>query len=166
MKYAVIIVTLFAVSCTHNKVKPNLDDVYVDPQAVEESKAKFYESLKWDTVGMTQSGIIVTDARFVREEYSRFKTVRIRYKNVSGKKIRAIKFKWHGTDAFGDPADCGGYDPGFGGGITDDPISNGSTETKYWDVLSNNGDKITMAWPTEVAFADGTKWESTYKMSH
>lgn len=165
--FLITLLCISVVSC-EGKKKPKIESesALESQMAVEESKERFYESLKWDTVGMSQSGIIITDARFVQEEYSNYKTVRIRYKNVSGKKIKAIRFKWHGINAFNDPAECGGIDPGFGGGFTDDPISSGSTETKYWDVMSRYGDEITIAWPTEIAFEDGTKWKSSYRMSH
>lgn len=162
-----LLLAITIICCSRNKKAETKPETTFESQmAVEESKERFYESLKWDTVGMSQSGIIITDARFVQEEYSNYKTVRIRYKNISGKKIKAIRFKWHGINAFNDPAECGGIDPGFGGGFTDDPISSGSTETKYWDVMSLDGDEITMAWPTEIAFEDGTKWKSSYRMSH
>jgi len=82
------------------------------------------------------------------------------YKNVSGKKIEAIRFRWYGEDAFGDPADMGGlFNDGTGGGFDDDPLRPGQTRTSSWDILSSRGKKVKKAWAYEVAFSDGTKWE-------
>lgn len=166
----VLVVSL--ASCSHHsqreKTKAQKEREFRDSLETEERVAieteKFLSSLKWDTVGVANCGIIITDADFIEEEYSNYKSVRLRYKNVSGKKIKAIKFKWNGIDAFGDPADCGSLtDEGFGGGFVDDPLGTGRSRTSVWGVLSRNGDQITKAWVTEIAFDDGTKWKSSWR---
>jgi hypothetical protein len=150
------------------KTKEEIAQDYLDSLDLEieaaERLEEYMTNLNWDTLGIESSGLIITDARFVRKEYSRYKDIQIKYKNVSGKKIKAIKFKWYGVDAFGEPADCGGMNKnGFGGGFDDSGLDVGRQKSSEWSVLSSNGDKIVKAWPNEIAFEDGTKWKSTIK---
>jgi hypothetical protein len=113
-----------------------------------------------DTAGNSRAPVKVMISRLVRKEYSNYKDISLTYKNVSGKKITAIRFKWYGEDAFGNPADMGGsFAEGFGGGFDDEGLGIGRSKTGEWGILSNRGKKIIAAWPTEVVFADGSKWE-------
>ena len=113
-----------------------------------------------DTTGLYSAPIIVVKARLVTREYSNYKDISLTYKNISGKDISAVRFSWHGLNAFGEPADMGtSLERGFGGGFSDGKLRSGKTVTKEWSILSRDGKKITLAWPTEVAFVDGTKWE-------
>ncbi len=116
-----------------------------------------------DTIGLYKAPVKVLSAKVVKEEYSSYRNVYLRYKNVSGKTIAAIKFRWYGVNAFGDPADLGNtYAAGFGGGFTDDALKPGRSDDGTWSVLSRDAKKIKVAWPTEVSFADGTKWDIKY----
>jgi hypothetical protein len=115
-----------------------------------------------DTSNLYSAPVIVTKATLVKQEYSNYKDVSLTYKNISGKKIEAIKFKWYGVDAFGEAADMGSTFEGIGGGFDDDGLRAGAIKTGQWSVMSSRGKKITKACPYEVVFADGTKW----KVSH
>jgi len=114
----------------------------------------------FDTIGVANGPVQIILAKPVQREYSTYKNVFLKYKNVSDKDIEGIKFKWYGETVFGDPADLGGYPEGFGGGYTDDLLKKGNTSSGTWDALSRNCKKIILAWPTEVVFTDGTKWKS------
>lgn len=132
---------------------------------VKEEVDKFYINLKWDTVGVKNSGLEIKKAVFFNEEYSDYKSIKLTYKNNSGKKIKAIKFTWYGVNAFDEPAECGSLsEKGFGHGIDDDGLNNGQTTSSIWSVLSNDGDRIIRAWPTEVVYTDGSRWKSTIYM--
>lgn len=111
----------------------------------------------FDTTGIYKSPVKVLAARFAGKEYSNYKEVYLKYKNVSGKKIEAIRFKWYGQNAFGEPADMGVY-KGWGTGFSGDALRPGATDDGTWDALSSDGKKIIIAYPYEVAFSDGTKW--------
>lgn len=115
----------------------------------------------FDTIGLWKAPVKVTSAKMVREsEYSNYKSIQLSYKNVSDKKITAIRFHWYGLNSFNEPADMGSYTlEGFGGGFTDDPIGPGKTDYGTWSILSKDGKKVELAWPYEVAFEDGTKWK-------
>lgn len=102
--------------------------------------------------------VIVTSYKVVKAEYGNYRNVYLEYKNVSKKKVSAIKFRWYGENAFGDAADIG-YN-GIGGGFTEHPLSAGASNDGEWEVLSNNLKKLKSAWVSEVMFADGTKWET------
>ena len=75
----------------------------------------------FDTAGISQAPVKVLSAKLVKQEYSNRKDIRLAWKNVSGNKIAAIRFKWYGLNAFGEPADMGatGVIKGMGGGLAD-----------------------------------------------
>lgn len=114
---------------------------------------------RYDTGGLYLAPVKVLSAKFVEEEYSNYKNVRLSFKNTSNKKISAIRFKWYGENAFNEPADMTGIVDGWGGGFTDDGLRAGATDYATWNVYSKDGKKILIAYPYEVAFDDGTKWE-------
>lgn len=110
-----------------------------------------------DTLGISSSPVKVISARPVKEEYSSYKDISVTYKNVSGKNISAIRFKWYGINAFNEPAEMGGMD-GFGSGFTDSKLRAGKSETSEWSILSKDLKKVIKAWAYEVVFEDGSKW--------
>jgi len=113
-----------------------------------------------DTITQSEAPVKILSARPVQKEYSNYKDIRLSYKNVSNKTITAIRFKWHGLNAFNEPADMGIMSDGFGGGFSDDRLRPGKTDYGVWSILSRDLKKVTKAWVTEVVFEDGTKWES------
>ncbi|MBU6158881.1 MAG: hypothetical protein KGP35_07620 [Bacteroidetes bacterium] len=134
------------------------------PNNIEESITKIREEkngvgAKYDTGGLYLAPVKVLSAKFVTKEYSNYKDVSLRYKNISEKVITAIRFKWYGENAFNEPADMGGLIDGWGGGFTDDALKPGTSEYGEWSVLSRDGKKILIAYPYEVVFKDGSKWE-------
>jgi hypothetical protein len=133
-------------------------------EKVDSMVKKTLANVYWDTVGVSQAPVKVTNVRLVKREYSNYRDIELTYKNVCAKKIDAIKFAWYGETAFGDPADMGNsLNEGFGGGYTDRSLSPGKVSSGQWSILSGNAKKNLKAWPTEIAFNDGTKWKSSYK---
>jgi hypothetical protein len=119
------------------------------------------KSALFDTAGLHTSPVKVIKSYLYQEEYSNYKNISLTYKNNSRRKIEAIKFRWYGEDAFGEPADMGSYGitEGFGGGFTDDALDVGKVRTSSWEILSSRAKKIILAWPIEVIFSDGIKWD-------
>ncbi|WP_147313955.1 hypothetical protein [Deminuibacter soli] len=115
----------------------------------------------FDTSGLSQAPVKVLSAKLTEREYSTYKDIYLIYKNVSSKKIAGIKFRWFGETVFGDPADMGSSTlaEGFGGGFTDEPLNPGESDSGKWDILSRNGKKVVLAWPTEIIYEDGSKWK-------
>jgi hypothetical protein len=121
-----------------------------------------YDSKKryTDTTGLSSAPVKVISAKLIEEEYSNYKNIKIVYKNVSNKKIQAIRFDWYGENAFNEPADMGNpLTEGVGSGFTDDILRPGKSTTGVWNIYSKDGKKVLSARPYEVAFTDGTKWE-------
>ena len=119
------------------------------------------EQLSKDTATTENCPVKVLSARPVEKEYSSYKDISLTYKNGSGKNIAAIKFKWYGINAFGDPADMGSLSDGLGGGFSDTRLKAGRTDTNEWSILSKDLKKVVKAWAYEVAFEDGTKWKAS-----
>jgi hypothetical protein len=133
------------------------------PNNIENSVAKVREEksgvgANYDTVGLYLAPVKVSSAKFVTKEYSNYKDIALRYKNVSEKVVTAIRFKSYGENAFNEPADMGGLKEGWGGGFTDDALRPGASDYGRWSILSRDGKKILIAYPYEVVFKDGTKW--------
>jgi len=72
----------------------------------------------------------------------------------SNKDISAIRFRWCIINAFGELADRG-----YGNGANDIKLRVGKSNSSEWSLLSRDAKKIVSAWPTEIVFEDGTKWE-------
>jgi hypothetical protein len=161
MKNFIPIIAIFIlISCNESTSVKKNEEYSPEIRAMADSIVKASrDKALFDTVGLWNAPVKVTKARFIEKEYSNYKDIQLSYKNVSGKRISAIRFSWHGKNAFGDNADMGGVFEGFGSGFTDDAISPGRTVTSQWAILSKDGKKIILAWPTEVAFEDGTKWK-------
>jgi hypothetical protein len=134
------------------------------PNNIEQSVTKAREEkngigAKYDTGGLYLAPVKVLTAKFVTKEYSSYKDISLRYKNINSKIISGIKFKWYGENAFNEPADMGGLLEGWGGGFTDNALRPGSIDNGEWSILSRDGKKILIAYPYEVIFKDGTKWK-------
>lgn len=113
-----------------------------------------------DTTGMSKSPILVLKSQLISISYSNRKNIRLVYKNISNKKISAIRFEWYGENAFNEPAEMGSYTLiGEGGGFTDELLSPGKTSNSEWDILSKDAKKVIIARAYEVAFSDGTNWK-------
>lgn len=123
----------------------------------------FQSVLLQDTVLAKDGPIKILSFSIIRSDGGDYRNVRLSYQNVSQKKVSAIRFRWFGENAFGEPADMGGVsifgNKGFGGGYTDDPIAAGAKDMGIWKILSKDAKKAIAAWPIEVVFADGTKWK-------
>lgn len=125
-----------------------------------EIEANANERVFGDTIGLHKSPVKVLSYKVVESGSGRYRNVYLSFKNVSDKKIDAVKFRWTGEDAFGDPAEMGNhYAKGFGGGFDDGGLNVNQTKSGEWSVLSRNAKKVTLAWATEVVFSDGSKWE-------
>lgn len=159
------VLLLFLFSCDNEKgVKK---ERMINGKTEEKWKSDYIDSVKNsltkkmipDSISLTGCPVSVTKANLFKDGYSNYKSISLTYRNISNKRIEAIRFNWYGEDAFGEPADMGGYLDGMGGGFTDDPLGPGKSTTSVWSILSSRGKKVIKAWAYEVAFSDGTKWE-------
>ncbi|MGV1021030.1 hypothetical protein ACTS9V_15575 [Empedobacter falsenii] len=166
MKYFYVFAfLLFTFSC-NNKEKEldnDISDLELEIKAREMTDSIIQNATKnkyLDSAGMENSPVIVLKSSFVKQDYSNYKDIELKYKNVSNKTITAIRFEWYGENAFGEPADMGGsFSKGTGGGFTDETLKPDKTGYGQWSILSNDGKKIKMARANEVAFSDGSTWK-------
>ncbi len=157
-------VTVFAMfSCEKKKeVSPEIElqARAMADSVVASAMAESIEKESKDSTKMKNSPIQVLNSRLVTKEYSNYKDIELKYKNVSDKTVTAIRFEWYGKNAFGEPADMGDYgNTGRGGGFTDETLKPNKTGYGTWDISSQDGKTITMARAYEVVFSDGTKWK-------
>lgn len=165
MKYAVILILLWA--CNNDSKSKIKDSDSINGMTVAEYKQHYIDSavnkvkkdVLFDTAGLSNAPVKVLSAKIVEKEYSNYKDIRLTFKNISDKKVSAIKFRWYGIDAFGEPADMGSYNDGSGSGFTDEALGPKRSTSAVWSIASRNAKKVLAAWPFEVAFSDGTKWE-------
>ncbi len=168
LRYFVTIFSLFSFLACHQMDDTKRGSTLDSTNGISESefKAHFIDSARKkmnqdiafsDTASQSNCPVKVIVARPITKEYSNYKDVSLTYKNISNKTIEAIKFKWYGLNAFGEPADMGVSD-GIGSGFDDDKLRAGKTVTNQWNILSKDLKKIVKAWAYEVVFEDGTKW--------
>jgi len=122
-----------------------------------------HKSQDYNFIAAISWPVKILSAKLIKQEYSNLKNIRLSWKNISSKKIEGIRFRWYGLNAFGEPADMGSYSPygkGFGSGFTDESLLPGKISYGSWNILSNDGKKVSAAWPYEVVFEDGTTWKS------
>lgn len=113
-----------------------------------------------DSTGMETSPIVVLQSKIIEKEYSNYRDLYIKFKNVSKKNIEGIKFEWYGVDVFGEPADMGNsYISGRGGGFYDEKIKPNKTKEGTYSILSRDAKKIKMIRAYEVIYEDGSFWK-------
>jgi len=113
-----------------------------------------------DTTGMKDCPVKITKSQLVKEEYTNYKNISLKYKNVSKKTIQGIRFEWYGENSFNEPAEMGNsIAPGYGGGFSEDIIKPNQSNSGTWKIYSIDAKKIITARAYEVAFTDGTSWK-------
>lgn len=163
MKCLPIIFILFISCQQQNKT---FDESLIDTTGKQEIKDSLLNvtatnSLFSDSVNADKAPVKILHADPVTNESSNYRSIKLTYENVSGKNITGIKFKWHGVNAFNDPAQMGGQYAGIGTGFTDDPVGVKELKVSIFDISSNDLKKVVRAWVYEVAFQDGTKWKAS-----
>lgn len=168
-KIILALLIIFLISCQKSnkqkisEVESSIDSLEIEQIAREktDSLLKNYAKNKiLDTTGMHSSPVKVISSRFIEEEYSNYRNIKLVFKNVSNKTIQAIRFEWYGENSFNEPAEMGNVlDDGTGGGFTDQILKPGRTDSGIWNIYSKDGKKILAARAYQVAFSDGTSWK-------
>lgn len=169
MRYPIIVIVfsinLWSCNSNDNEIKNVAKQGYTiegqqKPQPYQDSLNNAIEKKRGinDTISTPDEPVKVLSARFVEKQYTNYKDIKVTYKNISGKDISSIRFKWYGTNAFGEPADIGNSSDGIGGGFTGVGLKKGQSNTSGWDISSKDLKKVQKAWVHEVRFKDGTKW--------
>lgn len=162
MKFIIpIVVSMLILSCQNSSVQ---NSKYVMTKSEREH---FMDSVKsavllhayFDTVGIENSGVEVS-TQIVDLDGGERKELDVYVKNVSGKVIDGIRLKWYGLNIFGEPVDFNSFHVGFDGGEIIKSMKPGESTAYTW-IEPKQLKIIVKAWPTQVAFADGTKWKSS-----
>jgi hypothetical protein len=155
-----IAVLLFA--CNENK-NPVEADKIIDELELQRKVDSAMTSMFWDTIGLDSSPIKVKSFSLKEAILQDFE-INVTYQNTSDKPIDAIRFRWYLQNAFREPADIGSdYGAGFGGGYSDEPIQPGEERTGTWSVDCKDAKRIVKAWPREIVYQDGAKWETRWR---
>lgn len=152
-------------SCQENSsIRENVSDsVYV--KAKQETDSIIDESLHnaiFDTVGISSAPVKIMEFQ-ISSTSTLERSIIIKYRNVSDKKISGIRFRWFGLNAFNEPAQMGSSLEGMGIGFTDNDLEPGKISSGTWVFISKDAKKLVLAWPYEIAFSDGTIWRSQRK---
>lgn len=113
-----------------------------------------------NTQNNKESPIKIVSWKLFKNQYSDHKDIELIYKNVSKKKIGAIRFEWYSENAFNKPASGKFFFiKGKAEGYTHLPINAKQTRSQIWENFSTDAKTIISARVYFVAFSDGTTWK-------
>lgn len=170
MKRFLIVLIIAITSCqSTSSDNDKTDSLGIKPGQTEEQRIaeikdslsrRIQEAMANDSAILAANAPVkVTSAKPVEKEYSNYKDIHLVWKNVSKKTISAIRFKWTGINAFGEPAEVGAISGSIGGGFSDERLKPGKSQSGTWEITSRDLKKVTKAWAYEVVFEDGSKWQ-------
>lgn len=162
-----LLIILIATSCINKnkkayvEVKNRINHQEVTHQ-IEEKKISETDSIKQsflDTLNIKESPIKIISYRLLRNQYSDHKDIKLTYKNVSKKRIGAIRFEWYCENSFNKPASGKFFFvKGKAEGESNIILKPGKTGTKIWEDFSTDAQTIISVRANFVAFSDGTDW--------
>ena len=147
-----LLVTIFII-CGCEKQKSPQEQAEFNRQ-VNSTLKSLVKEVYLDTTGIANAPVKLLSAKFIKADYSDYRDISLKYKNVSKKTIEAIRFEWYGENVFGEIADNG-----HGYGISESKLKPNATSSGVWKALSRDGRNVLIAKPIEVVFSDGTKWK-------
>ena len=104
--------------------------------------------------------IKIIKATLHKNNYSDHKDIKLTFKNIGKKNIKAIKFEWFCVNSFDEPAN-GRFFYGEGR-FTENSIhllNSNQSKTEFWEDFSTDADKIIEIRAYYITYTDGTKWE-------
>jgi hypothetical protein len=182
---------LFIVSCNNGKTKPNnKPNVNVYDSLVNKKKQMVNpnKNVGFDTTGLSNAPIKIESFSLSESvvdtfdekndnlnhdgHFKRFVRIKLKYKNVSSKRIIGYQIKWYLVDSLGNPSDLKGSidcEQGVGMGVAgtlsghnfmvkEAEIKIGESKTDAWQQPCKNGIKILLVAPTQIEFYDQTRW--------
>jgi len=165
-KIILAFIILILISCTNkksNKPEPIIQENNSSKNTEENKEEKIIDSVKHnflDTQKNKNSPVKIISATLLNNQYSDHKDIKLTYKNITRKNIKAIKFEWYCENAFDKPASGQFFFvKGITRGHTDILLKSRRVESKIWEDFSTDAYTIIAARAYYVVFADGTKWE-------
>lgn len=159
------LIILILVSCTNQNKTSNLaihnkaSYKQIEPQNIltpsDSLKKSFTETLNTD-----ESPVQIISSKLSDTQYSDHKDIKLTYKNVSKKSIKAIKFEWYCENALEKPASGRFFFvKGKSEGYSDILLKPKETRSQIWEDFSTDANKIIKARVHFVMFSNGTNWE-------
>lgn len=168
IKVLFLVIVLTASCITKNKkdhfsMKKETKSYQVNKQIDPENDLSPADSIKQsflNTTGCKESPIKIISSKLLKNQYSDHKDIELIYKNVSKKKIDAIRFEWYCENAFNKPANGKFFFiKGKSEGTTNLAINTKQTRSQIWESFSTDAKTIISARAYFVAFSDGTTWK-------
>lgn len=111
-----------------------------------------------------KSPIKILSSRLLPNQYSNHKDIKITYKNVTKKDIKAIKLEWYCENSFNQPAHGKFfYIQGKSTENVTELLRAGSSQSQVWEDFSTDANKIIKARAFYVMFTDNTTWELAHQ---
>lgn len=168
MKIKLLFLLILATSCINKnkkdyfEVKKNINYQQVDTQIDEKKNISPSDSIKQsflDTLNSRESPVKVISSQLLKNQYSDHKDIRLIYKNISKKRIGAIRFEWYCENAFNKPASGKFFFvQGKAEGETHTMVNPGKIKSHIWEDFSTDAQSIVSIRAAFVAFTDGTSW--------
>lgn len=177
--YAFIIAVLGLTACEQSKTNKISSTESIKSTPLNKKSEPLY-----DTTGLSTAPIKVLSAKISSKKvdtvdmpednlhheghFGRYITLKIKFKNVSSKRIVGVLLNWMILDKNDKPASVGesknGLQMGYMGTLAPTDLTGyslgiGETQTEEWEYTSNSGEKIKIAFPAEVQFYDDVKWK-------
>lgn len=164
-----LLIILISTSCI-NKSKTNHLAIHneisykqTEKKDKPEEKLTYTDSIKksfLDTLNTKESPILIISSKLSKTQYSDHKDIRLTYKNLTKKSIKAIKFEWYCENAFEKPASGRNFFiKGKSEGTSSHLLKPKETRSQAWEDFSTDANKIIKARVYFVMFSNGTKWE-------
>jgi len=177
-----LIIALF-LSCEQSSTTSTTKKAIDTP--IKDTTKKIVKSNQvFDTTGLSQAPVKILKTSLKSElidtvdnpgdnlhhegHFKRLVTIKIKYKNVSSKRIIGLLLNWVIVDKNGMPADIGSNKDGIGKGymgtltptnLVEFSFGIGKSNTDEWQQNSSTGTKIKLAFPAKVEFYDNSIWE-------
>jgi hypothetical protein len=158
MKY-IFIICIVLIGCKGKQSNSATNEILINKIA-DSIQLEWQNNTLSDTSNISSSPVLILKATLVNDDYTNYKNISVTYKNISNKKIDAVRFKWYAENSFNEPADMGQpLIKGYGGGVDDNALNAGKSRTNTWEIRSHDAKKNVKAWPYQIIFSDGTKWD-------
>ncbi|MGQ0740201.1 MAG: hypothetical protein ACT4OJ_14210 [Bacteroidota bacterium] len=179
----IIILTALLSGCSNNNPKPQAEKESEKKLSKWEGYMKAFkdsvdlssdiydlDAAHFDTANISTSPIAITETTIWKEkEYLglEYDNISVRFRNISGKTIEAVKLRWFCEDAFGEPVFLFSRPTirmSIGQGRSNEQLKPGGIGQVRWRGNATDLYKVVRAWPYEVAFSDGIVWKIYEKM--
>lgn len=164
-KKLLILIILVFVSCSK---KNSTNQVAMTTTKLDYQQLKHNDTLNkvdsikktfLDTYNKKETPVKIISAKLLKTQYSDHKDIKLRYKNISKKNIKAIRFEWYCENAFEKPANGKNFFvTGKSEGYTDNSLKIQESRSQTWEDFSTDANTIISARAYLVVFSDGTKW--------